>query len=149
MRAAKLYWPFLLGAGGPIGSGAQWMSWVTLDDAVRALEFALKAPSLAGPVNVVAPGVARSADFTAALARALHRPHLLPLPEVAVRAVFGQMGEETLLASQRAQPAKLTAAGFRFHHATVDEGVLAALHPGPVPELPRGQPLAGGGASQR
>ena len=144
-----MHWPFLLGAGGRIGSGAQWMSWVTLDDAVRALEYAIKAPTLAGAVNVVAPGAVRSADFTAALARALHRPHLLPLPEAVVRAVFGQMGEEMLLASQRAQPAKLTAAGFRFHHATVDEGVLAALHPAPVPELPHGRPLAGGGGAQR
>jgi len=117
------------------------MSWVTLDDAVRAIEYALRAPELAGPVNVAAPGAVRSAEFTATLARVMHRPHLLPLPEGVVRAVFGEMGDETLLASQRAPPAKLTAAGFRFLSPTIEDGVIAALHPVATPEPPRGRPL--------
>jgi uncharacterized protein len=140
-HAAKLYWPFYLGGGGPIGSGAQWTSWVTIDDAVRAIEFALKRDDISGPINVVAPGPVRSAEFTGALARALRRPHLLPLPEPVVRGVFGEMGEETLLASQRAVPDRLTAAGFRFAQPDIDAGITAALHPAPVPPLPRGRPL--------
>lgn len=140
--AAKLHLPFSLGLGGPVGSGTQWTPWVSLDDAVRAIEFAIARPEVSGPVNVVAPEPARMNDFTGALARALGRPHLLPLPEPVVRAVFGEMGEETLLASTRAVPAKLTAAGFRFLHPGIDAGVAAALHPAPLPDLPR-PPLQG------
>jgi uncharacterized protein (TIGR01777 family) len=127
--AAKLRLPFSLGLGGVIGSGRQWVSWVALEDAVRAIEYSLRRPEVSGPVNVVAPAPVTMAQFTSALGRALHRPTLLPMPEPAVRALFGQMGEETLLASQRCLPEALTAAGFRFLHADIDAGLEAALHP--------------------
>lgn len=113
---AKLYWPFFFGGGGPIGSGAQFMSWLALSDAVRVVEHAMRCEALAGAVNACAPAPARNADFVAALGAAMRRPALLPMPEAAVRLVFGEMGEETLLASQRALPTKLLASGFRFNH---------------------------------
>lgn len=123
----KLRWPFLLGLGGRVGSGRQWVSWVALRDAVRAIEFAIAHEALAGPVNVCSPQPARNADLMAALARALHRPALCPLPEAAVRLVFGEMGEETLLASTRALPAKLSAAGFGFALPDIEAGMEEAV----------------------
>ena len=124
---AKLRLPFSLCLGGPIGSGAQWMSWITLADAVRSVEFALAHGELAGPVNAVAPAPARAAEFSAALGAALGRPAVIPLPAPAVRAVFGEMGEETLLASQRALPRKLLAAGFKFAQPDIEAGCREAL----------------------
>lgn len=124
---AKLYWPFFFGAGGPIGSGRQFMSWITLQDAVRAIEHAIQRSDLRGPVNACAPNPVTNADFMAAFGRAMHRPSLLPMPEVAVRTVFGEMGEETLLVSQRAVPAKLEASGFHFAQPTIDDAMRAAL----------------------
>jgi uncharacterized protein len=79
-------------------------------------------------VNACAPEPARSEDFVAALAAAMHRPALVPLPEPIVRGIFGEMGEQTLLASQRAIPKKLTESGFHFLHKTIAEGVEAGLH---------------------
>ena len=96
---------------------------------MRAIEFAMRRTDVAGPINVVSPQPVSMGEFTGALARALHRPALLPLPEWVVRTVFGEMGEETLLASTRAVPAALTAAGFHFEHGSIDEGLAAALHP--------------------
>ena len=123
----KLYLPFFLGAGGPVGRGSQWMSWVMLPDAVRAIQFALSHEQLAGAVNVCSPQPARNADFVRALASAMRRPAFVPLPEVAVRLLFGEMGEETLLVSQRAVPAKLEAAGFAFKFADVGDAMTEAV----------------------
>ena len=124
---AKLAPPFFMCLGGPIGSGQQWMSWITLEDAVRAIRHAMSCEALRGPVNACAPQPARNAEFAAALGAAMGRPALLPLPEPVVRAVFGEMGEETLLASQRGVPDKLLASGFFFKHSTIKEGCKAAL----------------------
>ena len=123
----KLYWPFFLGGGGPVGSGRQWVSWVALPDAVRAIQFALAHESVRGAVNACAPQPARNADFMGALARAMGRPALVPLPEAAVRLVFGEMGEETLLASTRALPAKLLDAGFNFDFPDVASAMAEAV----------------------
>ncbi|MBV6521642.1 MAG: Epimerase family protein [Gemmatimonadaceae bacterium] len=111
---ARLLLPFKLGAGGRIGTGRQWFSWVALTDAVRAIRFLIEGPTLTGAVNVVSPAAVRNVEFTAALARVLGRPARVHVPESAVRAVFGQMGEEMLLAGQQAIPRRLTAAGFKF-----------------------------------
>ena len=118
---------FRLGLGGRLGSGRQWMSWVSLEDAVAAILFALETRSLAGPVNVVAPNAVTNAEFTQALARRVHRPAVLPVPAFALRLALGPMADEALLASARVAPAKLMAAGFEFVHATVDEALAAAL----------------------
>jgi uncharacterized protein (TIGR01777 family) len=123
---APMLLPFKLGAGGRVGSGRQWWSWVSLDDAVAAYLFALEQP-LAGPVNVVAPGVVTNQEFVKALGRALHRPAIVPLPAAAVKAAFGQMGEEMLLGGQRVAPTKLEAAGFTFGQPDIDSGLASAL----------------------
>lgn len=113
---AKMLTPFRLGLGGPVGSGRQPMSWVSIDDAVGAIRFALETPSLSGPLNVSAPNPVTNAEFGKALGRALGRPALMPLPAFMVRAIFGEMGEALLLGGARALPKKLQAAGYRFVH---------------------------------
>jgi uncharacterized protein (TIGR01777 family) len=123
---ARLLPPFKLGAGGRVGSGRQWWSWVSFDDTVAAYLFALEQP-LAGPVNVVAPGVVTNQEFVKALGRALHRPAFFPLPASAVKAAFGEMGEEMLLAGQRVAPTRLVAAGFPFGQPDIESGFASAL----------------------
>jgi uncharacterized protein (TIGR01777 family) len=120
----KLVYRF--GLGGRIGSGAQYMPWISLDDEVGAIRFLAEHADVAGPVNLTAPLPVTNADFTAALAQAVHRPAVLPVPAFAIRAL-GAQGEEMLLYGQRAVPAKLEAAGYRFRHATLEEALAAAL----------------------
>ena len=119
----RLMLPFRLGLGGAVGDGRQYMSWIALEDCVAALDHLLRATDLAGPVNLVAPGPVTNAEFTRELARALHRPALLPLPAPLVRLGFGQMGRELLLAGQNVSSARLEASGFAFRH----RGLAAAL----------------------
>ncbi|MGQ0650569.1 MAG: TIGR01777 family oxidoreductase [Gemmatimonadaceae bacterium] len=118
---------FSLGVGGPIGSGRQWMSWISRVDVIAALQFLLEAPSLSGPVNLVAPSPVRNADFTEMLGRVLHRPAVVPVPEFAVKLAFGQMGMETVIAGQRAHPDKLLASGFRFRFPELEPALRDAL----------------------
>jgi uncharacterized protein len=106
--------PFKLGAGGRLGSGRQWMSWLTLAEAVRVIHFAITNPALAGPTNAVTPNPAQNADFTRILAKALHRPALFPAPAFALRLALGEMADALLLASQRMKPSKLEQAGYQF-----------------------------------
>jgi uncharacterized protein (TIGR01777 family) len=120
---------FRLGLGGPLGSGRQWMSWISLTDAVAAILFTLFAPSLAGPVNLTALHPVTNADFTRTLARRLHRPAVLSVPAFALRLALGEMANETLLASVRAFPSRLASAGFQFTHSTADQALAAALTP--------------------
>jgi uncharacterized protein (TIGR01777 family) len=110
---------FRLLAGGKLGSGAQFMSWVALDDALAALQFALARPQLAGPVNVTAPEPVSNAEFTRALGDALGRPAVLTVPRFALRALFGEMAEVALLSGACAKPARLLAQGFSFQHSTL------------------------------
>ncbi len=124
---AKMLPVFRLGLGGRLGSGRQWMSWVSPDDAIAALLFALENPSLAGPVNVSAPHPVTNAEFTHTLGRVLHRPALLPAPAFALRLALGEMADEALLASARVLPGKLIGAGFRFTHPRVEDALAAAL----------------------
>jgi uncharacterized protein (TIGR01777 family) len=106
------------GLGGPIGSGRQWWSWITLRDEVRALAWLLEQP-LSGPVDLTAPAPARQRDVIAALARALHRPAVLPAPALALRIVLGEFAGE-VLASQRVVPTALQASGFQFEHPDLE-----------------------------
>jgi uncharacterized protein (TIGR01777 family) len=124
---ARMLLPFRLGLGGRLGSGRQWMSWVSLDDAVGIVRHALGAAGLVGAVNAVAPTPVRNADFTRALASALRRPALFPVPAIALRIVLGEMADELLLASQRTIPAALTRSGYGFRHPEVEDALHAAL----------------------
>ncbi|MCX5755017.1 MAG: TIGR01777 family oxidoreductase [Gemmatimonadetes bacterium] len=121
--------PFSLGAGGVLGSGTQWMSWVALDDLVRVVVRAIDDPQITGAVNVVSPNPVRNAEFTAALGMVLRRPAVIPVPAFALRALFGEMADGALLASQRVRPARLLASEFAFDHPTVDGALRAALTP--------------------
>jgi uncharacterized protein len=108
--------PFRLGAGGPVGSGEQYMSWVALDDAIGAILHALTTSELSGPVNVVAPNPATNREFTKTLGRVLSRPTVIPMPAFAVKLAFGEMGEALLLGSTRVEAHRLkeTVYPFRF-----------------------------------
>jgi uncharacterized protein (TIGR01777 family) len=117
--------PFAWGLGGRIGSGEQWMSWVTLQDVVGIVRFALENGAARGPLNVVSPQPVRNAAFTKALAKTLHRPALFPAPAFALRLLLGEMTDGLLLSSQRALPAQLEKLGYRFLHPDLP-GALAA-----------------------
>lgn len=115
---------FSLGIGGTIASGRQWMSWIARLDVLRALEFLLDAP-LDGAVNLTAPTPVTNAHFTEVLGRVLHRPTVAPVPAFAIKLLYGEMGEATVLEGQRVLPAKLEHAGFSFEHPAL-EGALRA-----------------------
>ena len=110
----KMLTPFKLGVGGRIGDGRQWMSWIDVEDMIGAIHHILKSDLLQGPVNMVAPNPVTNAEFTRALASMLSRPALLPMPVLAVKLAFGEMGETVLLGSQRVQPAQLVGSGYHF-----------------------------------
>jgi uncharacterized protein (TIGR01777 family) len=125
---ARLLMPFRMGVGGRLGSGKQWFSWVSAEDAVAAVLFALAHDDLSGPLNVTAPQPLTNADFTRALGRALGRPTVFPMPALVLRAIFGVgRAEELLLVSQRVLPARLIDAGFEFQHATIESAFEAHL----------------------
>jgi uncharacterized protein (TIGR01777 family) len=123
---AKMLTPFRCGAGGVIGNGQQYMSWIALDDVLGAIYHALMSETLAGPVNVVSPNPVSNRDFTRALGRALRRPTLAPLPAFAARLAFGEMADALLLASARVEPKRLLDSGYQFRFAKL-EGTLAHL----------------------
>ncbi len=117
---AKMLTPFKLGLGGRLGSGRQWWSWIHIDDIVGAIHHAMRTEALAGPVNLVAPNAVRNAEFTEVLASVLKRPAFFPVPESVLKLAFGtQAAEEMLLSSQRVQPGKLGATGYKFHSREV------------------------------
>jgi uncharacterized protein (TIGR01777 family) len=123
---AKMLTPFRLGVGGRIGTGSQFMSWIALDDLVRAIVFALETESLNGAVNAVAPRPVTNAEFTRTLGGVLGRPTVFPMPAFAARAAFGEMADALLLASTRVRPARLEEAGFTFQYPEL-EGALRAV----------------------
>lgn len=123
-RVSKI---FRLGLGGRLGSGAQWLSWIALDDLVRFIIRAIDDELLRGPVNVTGAAPVTNAVFTDTLARVLHRPAVMPAPAFVLRAVFGAMANDVLLGSQRVRPARLVALGFPFEHASLDDAFRAAL----------------------
>jgi hypothetical protein len=119
--------PFRAGAGGPLGSGKQWVSWISVDDAVGAVHHALFTEELSGPVNAVAPEPVTSRTFATTLGRVLHRPAILPAPAPALRLLFGEMADTALLSSQRVSPARLLASGYSFRHARLDSALRHVL----------------------
>lgn len=111
---AAMMTPFKLGVGGVVGSGKQWMSWVSLDDVIGVVNYALENENLRGAVNVASPNPVTNEEFTKTLGSVLYRPTFLPLPEFAVHMVFGEMGDALLLDSTRVVPKRLQDAGFEF-----------------------------------
>ncbi len=118
---------FRMGMGGPVSNGKQYWPWITLDDMVRVIVFAIENDTLRGPVNVCAPQQTTNREFTRALGRVLRRPTIFPLPGVVVTLVLGEMGQEALLTSIRAEPQKLKAAGFSFKHQEIQEALSSVL----------------------
>jgi uncharacterized protein len=106
--------PFKLGAGGRLGDGRQWMSWLTLQEAISIIQFALATPGLAGPVNAVTPNPVQNKEFTNVLAKTLRRPALFPAPAFALRLALGEMADALLLSSQKVMPSKLAATRYPF-----------------------------------
>lgn len=125
---ARMLPVFCLGGGGKLASGRQWMSWVSMEDAVGAVQFALARETIVGAVNAVAPSPVTNAEFTETLARVVHRPALFPVPAFALNLMFGEMAQGTLLASQRVVPRQLLAAGYAFRHATLEPALRAAVN---------------------
>jgi uncharacterized protein len=112
--------PFYFGAGGPIGSGKQWMSWIDREDVIRAVEWAIDNPGARGIYNVTSPEPVRNRDFARALGRILHRPAFLSVPGFALRTLFGRgLADEALLGGQRAVPSRLQREGFTFAYPTL------------------------------
>jgi uncharacterized protein len=111
---ATMLTPFKFGVGGVVGSGRQWMSWISLDDVVGIINFALENENIRGAINVVSPNPVTNEEFTKTLGDVLYRPTILPLPEFAVNLVFGEMGDALLIDSTRVEPKRLKDAGYEF-----------------------------------
>jgi uncharacterized protein (TIGR01777 family) len=124
---AKMRTPFKLGLGGVIGGGQQYFSWISLEDVVGAIQFALTAAALAGPVNAVAPQPVTNREFTKTLGRVLGRPTLFPMPAFAARLAFGEMADEMLLYGARVEPHALSSARFAFQHPQLELALRHAL----------------------
>ncbi|HMC23604.1 MAG TPA: TIGR01777 family oxidoreductase, partial [Thermoanaerobaculia bacterium] len=123
----KMLLPFQLGVGGPIGSGRQWMSWVDLEDVLRAMEWAIDRQQVKGTYNITAPEPVRNRDFARVLGRVVHRPSFMPTPGFVLRLVFGQMADEVLLGGQRVMPSRATAEGLRFNYAAPEASLRHVL----------------------
>jgi len=119
--------PFRLGLGGRLGSGSQWMSWISIDDTIGAIDQALSNPELNGPVNVTAPEPVTNREFTRTLGRVLSRPTLFPVPAAALRLALGEMAEGTILASARVLPARLVEVGYQFSQPRLEDALRHVL----------------------
>lgn len=123
----KMLPPFKFGFGGNIGSGKQWMSWIHLTDLVGIIEYCIRTDDIEGPINCTAPVPVRNATFSKALAEVLNRPYFFHMPSFAVKMIFGDMGEELLLAGEKVLPNKLKTLGFTFKYETIDRALADIL----------------------
>jgi uncharacterized protein (TIGR01777 family) len=123
----RMLLPLKLGAGGRLGNGQQWMSWLTLQEAVNIIQFSLAAAGLTGPANAVTPNPVRNSEFTRELAKTLHRPAVFPAPAFALRLALGEMADALLLSSQKAMPAKLVDSGYRFLQPNLEIALAEVL----------------------
>ena len=123
----KMLPAFRMGAGGKLGSGTQYMSWIAIDDLVQITLFAIATETLSGPVNASAPNPVRNLEFTKMLGRVLRRPVIFPVPAFVIHLVFGQMGDELLLASTRMEPARLLGAGYQFRLPQLEAALRSLL----------------------
>ena len=122
----KMAPPFRLGLGGRLSSGRQYMSWIALDDLVRIILHAITTEALRGPANAVSPQPVTNREFTKTLGRVLKRPAVIPVPVLAVRLLFGEMGEAILLASARVEPTRLMAGGYQFRYPRLEDALRHA-----------------------
>jgi len=120
---------FALGLGARLGNGRQYLPWISLEDQIRALLFAINRDDVSGPVNFTGPAPVTNAEFTTALGRTMNRPTLLMAPGFALRTALGEFADEGLLGGQRAIPAALERAGFHFRHNTIGEALAFATAP--------------------
>ena len=118
---------FKMGAGGRIGSGKQYLSWIAIDDLVQIILFAIATEALRGPANAAAPNPVTNLVFTKTLGRVLGRPAVFPMPAFAVRLAFGEMGKELLLAGTRLEPARLLKAGYQFRFPELEPALRYLL----------------------
>jgi uncharacterized protein (TIGR01777 family) len=118
--------PFKLGLGAKLGNGRQYMSWIAIDDLVRAINHILTTPALEGSLNVSSPNPVTNAEFTKTMGRVLSRPTFLTVPTLAMKLAFGEMGE-SLMVSVRMNPSKLVSSGFRFEHPELEGALRQAL----------------------
>jgi uncharacterized protein (TIGR01777 family) len=123
----KMVLPFRLGAGGPIGNGRQWMSWIDRVDVIRMIVWALENDAVRGAFNATAPEPVRNRDFARALGRALHRPAIVPTPAFALRIAFGEMANELLIGGQRVVPDRALKDGFRFEAGSLEQSLRNSL----------------------
>ena len=119
--------PFKLGAGGPIGGGKQWMSWISLDDEIYAINHLMMNADSKGVYNLTSPNPVIQKGFAKTLGKVLRRPAFAPLPKFIVKILFGEMGEKLTLESQRALPNRLTAEGYQFVHEDLELGLRDTL----------------------
>ena len=119
--------PFRLGAGGRLGTGRQWMSWVALEDLLAIIQYGMHSESIKGPINAVAPRPVRNAEFTRVLAKVLHRPALFPAPAFALRLALGEMADALLLSSQKVLPKKLAGLGYHFAYPDLEAALWAVF----------------------
>lgn len=119
--------PFKLGVGGVVGSGKQWMSWISLDDQISAINFAIENENIRGAVNAVAPNPVTNEEFTKTMGEVLYRPTFLPLPEFVVSMALGEMGDALLLSSTRVLPKRLEDAGFKFQYPELKQALEKAI----------------------
>jgi uncharacterized protein (TIGR01777 family) len=124
---AKLLPVFRAGLGGPVGGGAQWISWIAIDDVVGGIYHVLNQPVCEGPMNLVAPEPVTNREFTATLARVLRRPAIVAVPRFVLRGIFGEMADATVLASTRVMPERLLATGYRFRQPRLEEALRYVL----------------------
>ena len=130
----KMLLPFRMGLGGVIGSGKQYLSWVSIDDVSGMIQYVIANDSMHGPVNLVSPNAASNREFTKTLGRVLHRPTIFPMPAFAARMAFGEMANELLLASTRVVPRKLVDSGYKFHHPELEGTFEHLLKKAETPE---------------
>ena len=124
---AKMLTPFKFAVGGVVGSGSQYMSWIALDDVIKAIHFVLENENINGAINLTAPNAATNAEFTHALGSVINRPTILPIPEFAIRMLFGEMGETLLLEGARVYPQKLLDAKFTFDYPDLERALKHVL----------------------
>jgi uncharacterized protein (TIGR01777 family) len=124
---SRMLFPFKMGLGGVIGSGIQYMSWIDIDDLVRATDHLIKMESLEGPVNFTAPHPVPNKEFIKTLGQVLGRPTFFPMPAWVVKLLFGEMGEELLIQGAKVYPKKLLDSGFHFEYSTLDKSLKHLL----------------------